>query len=62
MGSLLSVLGIVLLLGTSYVLLKVLENYFGRSPLDNIPGPPSGHWMDGKHRVETASARSVLEC
>ncbi|EPS94814.1 hypothetical protein FOMPIDRAFT_1026052 [Fomitopsis schrenkii] len=50
MGSLLSVLGIVLLLGTSYVLLKVLENYFGRSPLDNIPGPPSGHWMDGSFR------------
>ncbi|EPS93813.1 hypothetical protein FOMPIDRAFT_1055630 [Fomitopsis schrenkii] len=47
MGSLLSALRIVLLLGTSYVLLKVLTRYFGRSPLDNIPGPPSGHWLDG---------------
>ena len=45
MGTLLSILGFLLLLGTGYVALK---NYFSRSPLDNIPGPPSGHWMHGK--------------
>ncbi|KZT66919.1 cytochrome P450 [Daedalea quercina L-15889] len=47
MGILLSVLRVVALLGTAYVLLKALKNYLGRSPLDNIPGPPSGHWMKG---------------
>ncbi|TFY57863.1 hypothetical protein EVJ58_g6767 [Rhodofomes roseus] len=47
MGILLSVLRVIALLGTAYVLLKVLQNYLGRSPLDNIPGPPSGHWMKG---------------
>lgn len=45
MGSLFSVLGIVLLLGAGYV---ALTSYFSRSPLDNIPGPPSDHWMHGK--------------
>ncbi|KAI0721447.1 cytochrome P450 [Fomitopsis betulina] len=44
MGSLLSVLGIVLLLGTGYM---ALTSYFSHSPLDNIPGPPSDHWIHG---------------
>ena len=48
MGSLLSVPAAVLLLGIGYVLLKVVVNYFGRLPLDNVPGPSSGHWLDGK--------------
>ncbi|KAH9929191.1 cytochrome P450 [Fomitopsis serialis] len=47
MGLLLSVLRVVALLGTAYVLFNVLKNYFSRSPLDNIPGPPSGHWFKG---------------
>ncbi|KAH9929175.1 cytochrome P450 [Fomitopsis serialis] len=47
MGLLFSVLRVVALLGTAYVLFNVLKNYFGRSPLDNIPGPPSGHWLNG---------------
>ena len=47
MGALLSVLRLVALLATAYVVLKVLKNYITRSPLDNIPGPPSAHWMKG---------------
>ncbi|KZT66921.1 cytochrome P450 [Daedalea quercina L-15889] len=47
MGILLSVLRVVALLGTAYVLFKALQSYLGHSPLDNIPGPPSGHWMNG---------------
>ncbi|EPS93818.1 hypothetical protein FOMPIDRAFT_1135460 [Fomitopsis schrenkii] len=47
MGSLFSVLGIVLLLGAGYV---ALTSYFSRSPLDNIPGPPSDHWMHGNFK------------
>lgn len=58
MGTLLSVLGVVVLLGTGYVLLKVLTNYFGRSPLDNIPGPPCGDWMEGKHGPNALSTHS----
>lgn len=49
MGSSLSILGIVLLLGTVYVLRKVLANYLEQSPLDNIPGPPAASWLNGKH-------------
>ena len=52
MGGLLSVVGVVVLLGAGYVLLKVLTNYYGRSPLDNIPGPPSGSWIDGKQNMK----------
>ena len=51
MGALLSVLRLVALLSTAYVLLKVLRNYVTRSPLDNIPGPPSAHWMKGMTHV-----------
>ncbi|EPT02236.1 hypothetical protein FOMPIDRAFT_1022896 [Fomitopsis schrenkii] len=47
MGALLSVLRLVALLATAYVLLNVLKNYVTQSPLDNIPGPPSAHWMKG---------------
>ncbi|KAI0721435.1 cytochrome P450 [Fomitopsis betulina] len=45
MGSMLSILVFVLLLGTSYALRKILVKYFERSPLDNIPGPPSSSWL-----------------
>ena len=51
MGALFSVLRLVALLATAYVLLKVLRNYVTRSPLDNIPGPSSAHWMKGMKHV-----------
>lgn len=51
MGALLSVLRLVALLATAYVLLNVLKNYVTQSPLDNIPGPPSAHWMKGAEHV-----------
>lgn len=37
------------LVGATYVILRILKNYVLRSPLDNIPGPPRGHWMKGEH-------------
>ena len=48
MGNLLSIIGLVLLVGATYVLLKLVKNYFGRSPFDNIPGPPPDNWIDGE--------------
>lgn len=60
MGGLLSVPATVLLLGAGYVLLKVLINYLARSPLDNIPGPPSSHWLDGERHMETAVCATLI--
>ena len=57
MGSLLSILGIVLLLGTVYLALK---NYISRSPLDNIPGPPSAHWLHGKETSHRSLVRTLI--
>lgn len=54
MGVALSVLRIavlVLLVGAVYVVLRLLRNYVVRSPLDNIPGPPRGHWMTGEYQI-----------
>lgn len=48
MGNHLSILGLVLLVGATYVLSKLVKNYFGRSPFDNIPGPPPDNWIDGE--------------
>ncbi|KAI0723656.1 cytochrome P450 [Fomitopsis betulina] len=48
MGILLSVLhitGLVALVGVTFVVFSVLKNYVVPSPLDNIPGPPRGHWV-----------------
>lgn len=51
MGILLSVLhitGLVALVGVTFVVFSVLKNYVVPSPLDNIPGPPRGHWVSGE--------------
>ncbi|EPS98332.1 hypothetical protein FOMPIDRAFT_41436 [Fomitopsis schrenkii] len=53
MGIFLSVLRVaafVVLVGAAYIVISILKNYVVRSPLDNIPGPPRGHWMSGNLR------------
>ena len=45
--SILRVAALAVLVGTAYIVLKILKNYVVRSPLDNIPGPPRGHWANG---------------
>lgn len=54
MGIALSVLRVVALaalVGAAYIVLKIARNYVVRSPLDNIPGPPSDHWIKGGHHT-----------
>ncbi|EPT02239.1 hypothetical protein FOMPIDRAFT_1047944 [Fomitopsis schrenkii] len=53
MGNFLSVLRVaafVVLVGAAYTVISILKNYVVRSPLDNIPRPPRGHWMYGNLR------------
>ena len=35
----------------SWVLWKYFRQFFVKSPLDNIPGPPSGSWLYGKSQI-----------
>ena len=55
MGNSLSGLAIALLLGVSYVALKILKSFLVRSPLDNIPGPPAVNWMNGEQLWDSFS-------
>ena len=40
----------IALYGVSWVLWRIFRHFIIRSPLDNIPGPPSKNWWKGVYK------------